>query len=203
MGYSATCICSTGKTPPRIRAALCSPTVICKAPRWLGWRRSSGSSRTEADCYVNVGVASGDLAQGEHSAVEKREIDLRLAVRNEIRNRLSGSAAHRPAQRAMTGIEIQVWIACAADKRNIRWRRRPQPAPVLWVFGIDGVAKPFVRASGQCFATHRIELEVIAGQLRGPRHPETIAEPRKNHFLGVIGDAHGWRRRRIDDPKCR
>ena len=33
---SISCTCSTGNTPPRIRAASCSPTIICKARPWRG-----------------------------------------------------------------------------------------------------------------------------------------------------------------------
>src|SRR6266478_2867197 len=56
-------------------------------------------------------------------------VDLGFAARQQIRKHTSRTARHGPAERAVTGVEMEVGIACCTDHRRTVGRHRPPSAP--------------------------------------------------------------------------
>src|SRR5665213_3731778 len=82
--------------------------------------------------------------------VRQREVHLRLASTDRVGERAPRSARHRPAERAVSGVEPQVAITRGADQWHVRRRRRTQSRPEGGAGGIAGVGKEIERAALEC-----------------------------------------------------
>ena len=74
------------------------------------------------------------------SAADEVKADIRLAARNQVGDRLARARGHRPPERAVTGIQIEVRIARPADQRHVRPRRRRKP--VQYSARVASIAPP-------------------------------------------------------------
>ena len=76
--------------------------------------------------YVRA-VVPGVRRSAEAGDAEVVGRDLGGAAENEVGQQPAGAAGHRPAQRALPGVEPEVGEAGAADHRHAIGRRWPQP----------------------------------------------------------------------------
>ena len=93
----------------------------------------------------------------QRSSAGEVEFDVGLATRHNVREPARRAARHRPAERAVAGVEVQVAIARLADQRRIRRRCRAQSGPVTNAVAIAGVGKQFERPRRQRFTARRIQ----------------------------------------------
>src|SRR6185503_12648921 len=69
-------------------------------------------------------------AEEPEAGLARREFDVGPAPADEVGEDACGPAGEGPAERAVAGVEVQVWILRAADAGDIARRRRPQACPI-------------------------------------------------------------------------
>src|SRR5262249_14035951 len=141
---------------------------------------TSGRTAKEPD-YTAARAMSRGAPSVERETSEDAEVDVGIEARDELREPRSRARGHRPAQRAVAGVEVEVRIAGPADQRDVRRRGGAQARPVRGARRIDRRTEPLDRAARERLAAQRIELETVARQLRGSGDAQPLAQPCEHH----------------------
>lgn len=149
------------------------PVIARRACIWIA-ARSTGRPLRPAS-----GMGSGLCRRTDLSrrGSAKSEIHRGLAARYPVGDGSAGAAGLRPAQRAVSGVEIQVGVARAADVRDVRRRRRTQPRPQLRMIDVACAGEQLINAAQDGGAARRIGRGVVAGEFRGAGNAQAPAQP--------------------------
>lgn len=111
--------------------------------------------------------------------------DGRLAARDQIGQQLCAAAGHGPAQRAVTGVQVQVLQRGGAHQRRTDGRHRAQAGPEqspLQIATRKKLARDFL-ARG---AAARVQAQIKTHQLGHAPHTDAVAQAGQRDLVGLV-----------------
>src|ERR1700682_6327859 len=98
---------------------------------------------------------------------QKPERHRGLPAVDDVRQCARGAAGVRPAERAMTSIEIEIRVTRAADERDVARRCRPQSGPEPRAGRISGAGEKLFDPLDDRAAARLVEIGAVTVELRG------------------------------------
>jgi hypothetical protein len=145
------------------------------------------------------GSCTGAAAAPRRRRAGQREVELGLAPADRVGQCAARAARHRPAERAVPGVEPQVAVARGTDQRHVRRRGGPQARPELRTRRIAAIGEQLEAASLQRRAAHVVERRRVAGQLGRAGDAQPVAEAREHDLPREIGQRHDGRAAMLAD----